>query len=58
MATEVTCSVSPCVVQIEPAPLTEERSADMLSLFWSFVLALVAVWGVKQILNLFTAQSD
>lgn len=58
MATEVTCSVSPCVVQIEPAPLSEERAADMLALFWLFVLALVMVWGWKQILNIFTSNGD
>ena len=45
-------------VTLEPAPLSEERAADMLQLFWLFVLALVMVWGWKQILNIFTSNGD
>ena len=54
--TVIDCSVSACTVtvQYEAAPLTEERATDLISMFWDFVLALVLVWGVKQILNLFT----
>lgn len=42
------------VVQVEPAPPSEERMADLSALFGLVILALVAVWGFKQVLNLFT----
>jgi hypothetical protein len=35
-----------------------ERVADMASLFYAFLAALVVVWGVKQLLNLFTGDTE
>jgi flagellar biogenesis protein FliO len=46
------------VVQVEPAPPSEERMQDLLVLFGLVILALVTVWGLKQILNLFTINPD
>lgn len=58
--TVIDCSVSTCTVtvQYEAAPLSEEKAADLLSMFWDFVLALVIVWGMKQMLNLFTVNHN
>lgn len=46
------------VVQLEPAPPNEERMADLLALFGLVILAAVAVWGMKQVLNLFSINPD
>lgn len=35
-----------------------ERVADMTALFYAFLAALVLVWGVKQLLNLFTGDTE
>ena len=35
-----------------------EKAEDMVDMFWSLVLALVMVWGVKQILNIFTVNHN
>lgn len=35
-----------------------ERVADMTALFYAFLLVLVMVWGVKQLLNLFTGDTE
>lgn len=35
-----------------------ERVADMAALFYAFLAALVVVWGVKQLLNLFTGDTE
>lgn len=35
-----------------------ERVQDMTDLFYAFLLALVLVWGVKQLLNLFTGDTS
>jgi hypothetical protein len=55
----VTCNGA-CTVtlSIESAPLTEEKVADYNAIFWGFMLALVIVWGLKRILNLFTSDND
>ena len=42
----------------DSAPITEEKASDLLGMFWTFVLALVVVWGVKQLLNFFTSDAD
>lgn len=34
------------------------RVQDMTDLFYAFLLALVVVWGVKQLLNLFTGDTE
>lgn len=46
------------VVQLEPAPPSEERMADLAALFALVIVALVAVWGSKQVLNLFSINPD
>jgi flagellar biogenesis protein FliO len=58
--TVIDCSVAACTVtvQYEAAPLTPETAEDLVSMFWDFVLVLVLVWGVKQILNIFTANPN
>jgi len=35
-----------------------ERVADMVALFYAFLTVLVIVWGVKQLLNLFTGDTE
>ena len=46
------------VVQLEPAPPNEERMQDLLTLFGLVMVALVVVWGAKQLLNLFSINPD
>lgn len=46
------------VVQLEPAPPNEERMADLAALFALVIVACVAVWGMKQVLNLFSINPD
>lgn len=52
---EGTCSVT---LVVESAPITEEKAADLLDLFWSFMLAAVIVWGAKRILAIFTKDNE
>lgn len=35
-----------------------QRVADMLDLFYAFMVVLVVVWGLKQLLNLFTGDTS
>lgn len=35
-----------------------ERVADMAVLFYAFLAVLVVVWGAKQLLNLFTGDTE
>lgn len=42
------------VVQVEPAPPNEDRIEDLSLLFGLVIVAAVAIWGAKQILNLFS----
>lgn len=46
------------VVQIEPAPPDVERLEDLGTMFGLVLLALIAVWGMKQVLNLFSINPD
>lgn len=46
------------IVQVEPAPASAENVQDYLDLFGLGILALVTVWGLKQVLNLFTSDTD
>ena len=46
------------VVQLEPAPPSEERITDLLALFGLVIVAAIAVWGMKQVLNLFSINPD
>jgi len=39
-------------------PANADRVQDMTDLFYAFLLVLVTVWGAKQILNLFTGDTD
>ncbi|MDP3798883.1 MAG: hypothetical protein Q8R06_17350 [Polaromonas sp.] len=53
--TVIDCSTECTVtVQYEAAPLSEEKAADLVSMWWDFVLVLVVVICWKQILNLFS----
>lgn len=45
-------------LQIKAEELNPERIQDMMEMFWLFVLALIGVWGSKQLLNLFSTDSD
>lgn len=57
MATEVTCTVSPCevVVQVDSAPLSPERVADMGELWLLIFAAVAVVWGWRKLIALFKA---
>lgn len=50
-----TCTVT---LSVESAPLTEEKAADLTTIFWGFVLVLVSVWGLKQLLRYFANDHD
>lgn len=52
---EGTCTVT---LTVESAPLSPERAEDLLVMFWGFVLVLIVVWGLKAILNIFTANPE
>lgn len=41
-------------IQTAPEPLDPDRVLDMQALFMAFLAVLVVVWGVKQLLRLFT----
>jgi len=45
-------------VSVKPEPIDSTRVADMQALFIAFVAVLVAVWGAKQLLRLFTDDRD
>lgn len=45
-------------LQIKAEELNPERIQDIMEMFWLFVLALIGVWGSKQLLNLFSTDSD
>ena len=46
------------VVQVEPAPPSEERMQDLLQLFGLFLAAVIVVWFSKQVLKLFSVNPD
>lgn len=46
------------VVQLEPAPPSEDRIKDLGLLFGLVIAACIAVWGAKQILNLFSINPE
>lgn len=50
-----TCTVT---LSIESAPLTEEKAADLSLIFWGFVLVAVTLWGLKRLLNIFSADHE
>lgn len=45
-------------LQIKEPEFNVERTQDMMEMFWAFVLVLVSIWGLKQLLNLFSTDSD
>ncbi len=45
-------------LQIKEPEFNFERTQDMMELFWAFVLVLVSIWGAKQLLNLFSTDSE
>lgn len=45
-------------VSVKPEPVDSVRIQDMYALFLAFLAVLVTVWGVKQLLRLFTGDSD
>lgn len=48
---------SPPKLSIDTAS-NPERVFDMQAVFYGFLLVLVTVWGLKQLLNLFTGDTD
>lgn len=44
-------------LEVDAAP-DPERVTDMQILFYAFLAVLVVVWGMKQLLNMFTVNSD
>jgi hypothetical protein len=45
-------------VSVKPEPVDSVRVADMYSLFIALVGVLVVIWGVKQLLRLFTGDME
>jgi hypothetical protein len=45
-------------VKTKPQPIDPVRVADMQAIFIAFLAALVVVWGLKQLLNLFTSDIE
>ncbi len=45
-------------VSVKPEPIDNVRVQDMYALFIAFVAVLVTVWGVKQLLRLFTGDME
>lgn len=46
------------VVQVEPAPPSAERVQDLLDLFYLFLAVLVAVWGLRKLIDLFSGDTE
>lgn len=44
--------------KIAQPTIDTQRILDMNDMFWAFVLALVSIWGVKQLLKLFSSDTD
>lgn len=44
--------------RLKPQEMSAQDVQDRMDLFWLLVLALVSVWGIKQILRLFTGDTD
>lgn len=53
--TEAGCTVT---VQVEAAPPSAERVEDLLHLFYAFLAVLTVVWGLKQLINLFSGDTE
>lgn len=47
---EGSCTVT---LTVESAPLTEEKAADLLVIFWGFMAVLAVIWGLKKLRQLF-----
>lgn len=45
-------------VTIAPEPISPQRVQDMQALFLAFLAVLVSVWGLKQLLRLFTSDTE
>lgn len=51
---EITCGTACTVtVQLEPAPATEEKIADLLELFGYMLMVVILVWGARQLYDVF-----
>lgn len=46
------------IVQVQPAPPDEEHIADYNTLFGLGILALIVVWGLRRVLDIFTGDID
>jgi hypothetical protein len=55
---EVELAAAVLEVSVKPEPIEPERIADMQTLFIAFLGVLVAVWGAKQLLRIFTDDRD
>ena len=53
--TEIQANKSQLTMDTTSSP---ERVQDMEDLFYSFLLVLVIIWGLKQLLNLFTSDTS
>jgi len=45
-------------INTTPDPINSQRVDDMVLLFVSFIAILVSVWGLKQLLNLFSGDTS
>lgn len=53
--TETGCTVT---VLVEPAPPSAERTEDLLALFYAFLAVLAVLWGLRQLINLFSGDTE
>jgi flagellar biogenesis protein FliO len=50
----ITCGAACTVtVQLEPAPASDERIADMTELFYLMMMVVIAVWGGRKLYDFF-----
>lgn len=43
---------------IQPAEINQQNIEDTTSMFYAFLVVLAAVWGIKQLINLFSQDVD
>ena len=53
--TETGCTVT---VLVEPAPPSAEWVDDLLILFYAFLAILVLLWGSRQLMKLFSGDTE
>jgi len=56
---QTTSCTGECTVTlvVESAPITVENADDLMGMWWGFMAALAAVWGLKRIYALFNSDN-